>query len=142
MQQSNILSLSNKDFDQKMNLITPQAKAKTFVMFYNPTCHFCSLLHPVIEQLAVKANRGELGNNVTIAEVNTGSDRELMRRVNDTSVNGFDVQGVPTCVSYANGVYFSTYGVGDKGSHPYRSLEDLIDYVSGIGSAEITYVKN
>lgn len=142
MQQSNILSLSNKDFDQKMNLINPQAKAKTFVVFHNPFCTHCKALIPIVEQLAAKANRGELGNNVTIAEVNTGSDRDLMNRINDSSVNGFDVQGVPTCVSYANGIYFSTYGVGDKGSHPYRSLEDLIDYVSGIGSAEITYVKN
>ena len=141
MQQSNILSLSNKDFDQNMNLINPQTKSKTFVMFYNPGCGHCTALKPIVEQLAVKANRGELGNNVTIAGVNTGSDRELMNRIN-SSVNGFEVYGVPTCVSYANGVYFSTYGPGDKGSHPFRSLEDLIDYVNGIGSAEITYVKN
>lgn len=138
---SDILELSNKDFNQNLQLVNPQIKKKAFVMFFSPRCGHCKALHPTVEQLAAKVKNGELGSNVTIAQVNTTNNQDLMTRINDTKLNQFTVYGVPTCVSYEDGKYYSTYGQGDKGSHSYRSLEDLIDYVNGIGVAEITYVQ-
>jgi|688.fasta_scaffold153820_2 thiol-disulfide isomerase/thioredoxin len=133
------LPLSNKDFDIDMNLINKKTKPKTLVIFFNPGCGHCVNFKPTYEELAKKFNN-DPSKNITIATVNTGENRDLMQRINDKQKD-FEVQGVPTVISYYGGQYYSTYAPGDKGNHPYRSLEDVIEYVTGIGSAEITYKK-
>lgn len=141
-QETKTISLSNKDFDIDMNLTKKGLKQKVFVVFFNPGCGHCVHFKPVYEELANMSNQNKL--DTSIATVNTGENRDLMQRINDpemASKRDFLVQGVPTIVSYHNGQYFSTYAPGPIGSHPYRSLEDVIEYISGIGSAEITYKK-
>jgi thiol-disulfide isomerase/thioredoxin len=141
-EETKTIQLANKDFDIDMNLIKKGLNDKVLVVFFNPGCGHCVHFKPVYEQLAEMSKNGKL--DTSIATVNTGDNRDLMQRINDPEMankRDFLVQGVPTIVSYHNGQYFSNYAPGPKGSHPYRSLEDVIDYVSGIGSAEITYNK-
>jgi thiol-disulfide isomerase/thioredoxin len=132
------LPLSNKDFDIDMNLINKQAKPKTLVIFFNPGCGHCQMFKPAYEAAAQKLNNNS--KDMTIATVNTGENRDLMQRINARQKD-FIVQGVPTVVGYYNGQYYSTYQPGNNGKHPYRSLEDVIEFVDGLGTAEITYVK-
>jgi hypothetical protein len=53
----------------------------------------------------------------------------------------FIIDFVPKTISYYKGQYFSTYGKDPQSKYPYRSLEDLKEYVDGIGTAEIQYVE-
>jgi thiol-disulfide isomerase/thioredoxin len=133
------LPLSNKDFDIDMNLLNKKAKQKTLVIFFNPGCGHCISFKPTYENLAQKFNNDN-SKDITIATVNTGDNRDLMQRINNRQQD-FTVQGVPTVVSYHDGQYYSTYAPGNKGEKPYRSLEDVIEYINGIGEAEITYKK-
>jgi len=137
-EQTNTLQLSNKDFDIDMNLLNKQAKQKTLVIFFNPGCGHCIQFKPAYEEVAKRLNNKS--KDMTIATVNTGENRDLMQRINARQQD-FTVQGVPTAVSYYDGQYYSTYQPGNKGDHPYRSVEDVIEFVNGIGSAEITYKK-
>jgi len=141
-----ILKLKNEDFDDDLNLLHPKAKSgKTVILFFSPMCGHCVHFHPTYEQLAKDNADGVLGDNITIAEVNTSENRDLMGKIHNPSLMSrrhYLVQGIPTVVSYSNGQFFSIYANGSKGSSPYRSLDDLKDYIEGIGSAEVTYVSN
>ena len=133
-----MLSLTNKDFDDKLNLTNPLlTKGRVFIMYFAPSCGHCMALKPTVSQLANEYN-GK--SDVYIAGVDTPSNRDLMSKVSGSGL--YTVDGVPTCVSYYNGKYYSTYGIGGNGKNPYRSAEDIKEYIGGIGTAPITYVKN
>lgn len=141
MAETNTVQLTNKDFDIDMNLVKSGLKPKVLVVFFHPSCGHCVHFKPVYEELAEMSKNGKL-DGISIATVNTADNRDLMQRIMDPELRSkrdFLVEGVPTIVSYHNGQYFSTYAPGPNGSHPYRSLEDVKEYLTGIGSAEITY---
>jgi len=135
----NVLELKNKDFDKDLNLTNSQAKSKTLILFYADWCGHCNHLKPTYQQLINMS--GKLG--VTVAAVNSDNSDGLLDRINKMDQNAeYEVKGFPTIVSYHNGKYFSSYAPDDneEGRKKFRTLEDLVEYVNGIGTANITYV--
>ena len=130
----NTYPLTSADFDTNMNV---KPSANIVVLFFRDGCGHCTHFKPVYMEFAKQVNEGLLGPNFKVASVNTGRQQELMQRLN--SGNEYNVNGVPMVVSYSGNKYFSTYEPGNNGSHPYRSVEDLIDYTKGIGSSQVTY---
>jgi hypothetical protein len=133
--------LSNSNFDDDMKL-TPETNvnAKCLILFYSPSCPHCVHFKPIYGDLAKLSQ----DLNISCCAVNTQSERELMQRmhtkdkINDRE---YIIDGVPMVVSYFNKTYFSTYGPDDDKPDTYRTLDDLKQYISGIGSANITYIE-
>ncbi len=135
----NVLELKNKDFDNELNLVNSKAKPKTIILYYADWCGHCKHLKPTYQQLIDMSDK--LG--VTVAAVNSDKSDGLLQRIQSMGKNSeYEVQGFPTIVSYYNGKYFSSYAPDDteEGRRKFRSLEDLVEYANGIGTANITYV--
>ena len=142
---SSIVDLKDSDFDEAMNLTKRDAKEKTIVLFYSPMCHHCVRMKGDYIELAEQAIQGKLGNDVTVAAVNSMDNQDLMRRIHSPDMieqREFLVNGVPTIVSFYKGQYYSTYGPSEteEGRKKFRTLEDLIEYTNGIGNSPITYI--
>lgn len=138
---SNTIKLTDSDFDKDLNLINKRCKSKSIILFYSPACGHCVRFKPAYSEVA------ELLKNkdVSVCSVNTSENQDLSRRINDpqmASKRPYLVQGVPKVVSYYNGKYFSTYAPGSHGKYPYRSVEDVLEYSDGIGTADITYTQD
>ena len=143
--QDTTLKLQDKDFDDVMSLVNKDAKDKTIVLFYSPMCGHCVRMKPAYFDLAESALQGKIGDNVTVASINTIDNQDLMRRIHSPDMisdREYTISGVPTIVSYYKGQYYSTYGPGqsEQEKKNFRTLEDLMEYVQGIGVAPITYV--
>jgi thiol-disulfide isomerase/thioredoxin len=135
----NVLELKNKDFDKDLNLINKNAKPKTIILYYADWCGHCKHLKPTYQQLIDMSDK--LG--VSVAAVNSDESDGLLQRIQSMGKNSeYEVQGFPTIVSYYNGKYFSNYAPDDteEGRKKFRTIEDLVEYVNGIGTANITYV--
>jgi len=140
------VALSKNDFDKDINLTSNKCKSKTIILFYSPGCGHCLKLKDDYEALAKAAMNGQLGNDVTVAVINTADNMELMKMIHDPEKmdqREFLVQGVPTIVSYKDGKYYSTYGIGDSKEEKdnFRKTSDMAEFVQGVGSAPITYTK-
>ena len=136
--------LTKTDFDKDMNLTSNKCKSKTIILFYSPMCGHCSSMKPDFEALAQAAQSGKLGNDVTVAAVNTMDNMDLMKMIHDPDMiqkREFTVEGVPTIVGYKDGKYFSTYAPGDSKEEQenFRKAPDMAIFVQGIGSAPVTY---
>jgi len=132
----NVLELKNKDFDKDLNLTNSQAKPKTIILYYADWCGHCKHLKPTYQELINMSDK--LG--VTVAAVNSDNSDGLLDRINKMGEKAeYEVRGFPTIVSYHNGKYFSSYAPDDneEGRKKFRTLPDLVDYVNGIGTANI-----
>ena len=107
---------------------TIKVPKKVVIMFFRDGCPHCETLKPTFAQVA-SSNRDP---NVTFGYVNTAKSPELMKQISDKS-SPYDVEGVPTIVSYHNGRFFSKFG-GD------RSLANIQNYSSTVGTADVTFV--
>jgi thiol-disulfide isomerase/thioredoxin len=137
----NVLELKNKDFDKDLNLINKEAKPKTIILYYADWCGHCNHLKPTYQKLIEMSNSGKL--DASVAAVNSDNSDGLLERINKMGENAeYEVRGFPTIVSYHNGKYFSSYAPDDneEGRKKFRTLEDMVDYINGIGTANITYV--
>ena len=140
-EQTNTTPLSKDDFNQDMSLKNPSLKKRTVVIFYAPWCGHCQHFKPVYEMVAQMAKEGKLGDDVTIATVNGDDNKELLQIARESGE--YKVNGFPTIVSYYDGKYFSNYApdTDPEKRKQYRTADDLIEYISGIGSAEIQYIQ-
>ena len=127
-----IIKLSNKDFDQNMNL-TSHPRKKAVILFYSPFCGHCKVMHPEY----IKAAKQNIDGNTIYAVVDSSKNPELMKKVEKNSRRLFNVQGVPTMVSYDRGQYFSTYGMCDENKRTFRTAGDINLYSRGIGDRRI-----
>ncbi len=138
-----VKQLTNADFNTNFELkpSTGLANKKVAIFFHLPGCPACVATKPNWKQ-AVKIGRTALPD-VVFAEVNAGEPegRALLIRLNDkASTAQYRVQGVPSIVSYHKGKYFSTYGpseVNEANPYEYRTVADILQYSSGIGTAQI-----
>lgn len=123
-------SLSAKDFDENFNLINPKFKGKVVVLFHRPTCPHCVHFKPEYEKAARSSG------DVKFTEFNTDNNPNFLQKLYGSQTARFKIDGVPTVVSFFDGQYFSTYGPTNKN---FRTKEDVLEYASGIGEAEIYY---
>jgi thiol-disulfide isomerase/thioredoxin len=101
---------------------------KVVIMFFRDGCPHCEHLKPDYSQVA-NSNKP---NDITFAYVNTSKQPELMKFIAGPN-SPYDIEGVPTIVSYHNGRFFSKFGGG-------RTAENLMKYAAGIGSADVTFL--
>ena len=143
-EQTSTLPLDVSDFNKEdMSLKTPLAKKRTVIIFYAPWCGHCQHFKPAYEMVAQMAKDGKLGDDVTIATVNGDNNKELLKIMKENSNSEYEVNGFPTTVSYYDGKYFSTYAPDNNPEKRknFRTAEDLIDYINGIGTAQVQYVQ-
>jgi protein disulfide-isomerase A6 len=129
----NILMLKKGDFDDKLNL---KKDGKVVVLYFANWCGHCNHLKPAYNELADKSK------GFTVAAVDADDNDGLIELIQSMGTSAeYHVQGFPTIVSYNNGKYFSSYGPSndEEGRKRFRTLEDLMEYADGIGTAEISY---
>ncbi len=122
----NVIMLKKSDFDDNLNL---KKDGKVVVLYFANWCGHCNRLKPAYQQLADNAS------GFTVAAVDADNNDGLTEIIN--SKGEYLVQGYPTIVSYEGGKYYSTYGANND---KFRSLEDLMEYAKGIGSADVSIV--
>ena len=101
---------------------------KVVVMFFRDGCPHCEHLKPDYEQ----ASKSNTNSDITFAYVNTSKNPELMQLIG-SKTSPFQVEGVPTLVSYNNGRFFSKFGGA-------RTTDNLLKYASTIGTADVTFL--
>ena len=134
--------LKGSDFDNDLNLIKPDCKSKTVILFYSPQCGHCVRFKPEYVDFMNDVNNGKYGSDMSAKAINTAEARDFMQKMfSKPDEREYLIEGVPAVVSYENGKYFSTYGPGEGEEEikKYRSKRDLVDYIKGVGSAPITY---
>jgi thiol-disulfide isomerase/thioredoxin len=140
-QGSTAVMLSSDSFNQNTDLVDKRAKSKTVILFYADWCGHCQRVKPEFYKLSEMALSGKLGNDVTVAMVNTDENPDLMNMINSSDMSEYEVKGFPTIVSYKDGKYFSTYapGASEEEKKNFRTATDLIDYIKTIGIGPIVY---
>ncbi len=129
----NVVMLKKGNFDDKLNL---KKDGKVVVLYFANWCGHCNHLKPAYNELADKSK------GFTVAAVDADDNDGLIELIQSMGTSAeYPVQGFPTIVSYNNGKYFSSYGPSndEEGRKRFRTLEDLMEYADGIGTAEITY---
>jgi thioredoxin-like negative regulator of GroEL len=127
-----VIELSTSDFDADFNLSRKDLlKKKVVLLIHRPTCGHCVHFKP--EYFKASENAG----SVIFAAIDTDSNPDFMRSLMQSAGAQYKPRGVPTVVSFNNGKYWSTYGANNN---KYRTAEDVLEYVAGIGSADISYV--
>jgi thioredoxin-like negative regulator of GroEL len=129
------IELTSNDFskDGNLTLLNPKLQDKVVILFWHPGCGHCVNFKPNFEKFAANCNSAKVGM------INTAENQDMGPLINKS--NKFRLNGVPMVVSYNKGNFYSEYGQGSMGLHPYRSAEDVMEYANGIGNAEITYSK-
>ena len=124
--------LKKGDFDSNLNL---KKDGKVVILYFANWCGHCQRVKPDYQKLADNAK------GFTVAAVDADDNDGLIQELQNGN-SEYDVKGFPTIVSYHNGKYFSTYAPDDteEGRKKFRTLEDLVEYSNGIGTANITYV--
>ena len=138
-------------------------KGKVVILWFSPSCGHCIRFHPNFNQ-AAKDCEGEV--DVQFCEIDMSDaanmldldkiddkilDKSEFNKANVKKVHisqildkncvkaKFKVNGWPTVVSFLDGKYFSSYGPSDK---EYRSVDDVINYASTIGTSDIHMVSD
>lgn len=114
---TNVKTLSINDFDDKGNIINPNYKGKSLVLFFASWCGHCVNTKPVYMKLANNKKANYLAFDMSSPDEMTKSKMSTWK---------FKVQGFPTIISFYNGQPYSTY----EGN---RTVEDLTMYVGNIG---------
>jgi len=131
-----LIPLSDKDFDEKGNLTSLKDK-NVVIIFYADYCPACKGFKPTFEKAASSLQNDPV---VVFAKVSTPENRDLMSRVRGRFP--FEVQYIPTVISYNKGKYYSTYDYdhsNPQDRETYRTLPDVIEYAKSIGSGNIRY---
>ncbi len=114
----------NKDY-------TINKPGKVVIFFYRDGCPHCEHMKPDYSQAVQNASK--IG--ATLGYVNTAeSQHQPLMEFIGQSQSPYDVDGVPTIVSYYNGRFFSKFG-------GQRTAENLLKWANGIGTADVAFVK-
>ena len=104
---------------------------KVVILFYRDGCPHCETMKPAYAEAAKVAQT----MGATFGFVNTGEpEQEQLMNFISKDQSPYDVNGVPTIVSYYNGRFFSKFG-------GQRTMENLLKWAAGIGTADVSFVK-
>ena len=130
-----VIELNDVDFDDQLNVKRSDFKDKAVVLFFSPSCGHCHKMMPAFIDAAMK-----MDPQLKFGVVNIAKNPMIMERQRGPYAL-FNIPGVPKMVSYNNGDYFSTYsmrpGMTADQARKYRTLEDILQYINGIGTAEV-----
>ncbi|POM66881.1 Protein disulfide-isomerase domain [Phytophthora palmivora] len=107
---SNVIVLTNDDFEHKTQAGSGATTGDWLVEFYAPWCGHCKKLAPIYEKVA-----DDLKGEVNVAKVDVTENAELGKR--------FGIRGFPTVLHFSHG---KSYKYGGK-----RTLEDLAAFARG-----------
>ncbi|OWZ00230.1 Protein disulfide-isomerase domain [Phytophthora megakarya] len=107
---SNVIVLTNADFEHKTQAGSGATTGDWLVEFYAPWCGHCKKLAPIYEQVA-----DDLKGQVNVAKVDVTENAELGKR--------FGIRGFPTLLHFSHG---KSYKYAGK-----RTLEDLTAFARG-----------
>lgn len=155
-----VQKLTAKDFNLK-DFSLKNLDGKVVILWFSPSCGHCIRFHPTFNEAAADC-QGEV--DVQFCEIDMSDpanmvdldsiDDEILDKTDFIKAKAtqahisqilekncakakFKVNGWPTVTSYLDGKYFSSYGPSDK---EYRSIDDVIDYASTIGTSDIQMV--
>ena len=133
--QANVICLGNDDFDAQGNLVNFKDIVGV-IFFYADFCGHCKSTKPEYVKFA-----NMLGNSPARAFVIDGTkNRELMARINPVTW-GYVVKGYPTIIGYSQGKFYSEYGHDETNPSVFRTAPDFLDFIKGLGSANIITMK-
>ncbi|EGZ21025.1 hypothetical protein PHYSODRAFT_354354 [Phytophthora sojae] len=107
---SNVIVLTNADFEHKTQAGSGATTGDWLVEFYAPWCGHCKKLAPIYEKVA-----DELKGEVNVAKVDVTDNAELGKR--------FGIRGFPTVLHFSHGKSYKFTGK--------RTLEDLAAFARG-----------
>ncbi|ETP54117.1 protein disulfide-isomerase domain [Phytophthora nicotianae P10297] len=107
---SNVIVLTNDDFEHKTQAGSGATTGDWLVEFYAPWCGHCKKLAPIYEKVA-----DDLKGEVNVAKVDVTANAELGKR--------FGIRGFPTLLHFSHG---KSYKYAGK-----RTLEDLAAFARG-----------
>lgn len=125
-----VRELKDSEFDHAFKLIPKDLQGHVVVLFYRPTCPHCVMFKPNFYEAAKKGSKG-----VVFGALNTDAYPGTLDRLSKSGAP-YDVEGVPTVVSYSKGKYFSTYGPTDEN---FRTTPDVLKFAETIDHADVTY---
>jgi thiol-disulfide isomerase/thioredoxin len=125
-----VIPLNDADFDKDFHLKRKDLQGAVVILFYRPSCPHCVIFKPNYFQAASTGMPG-----VKFAALNTEDNPGTLDRLDKSDV-GFEVEGVPTVVSYDKGEYYSTYGPTND---EFRTPKDVLKFAGSIGHGDITY---
>lgn len=134
---SNIQRLTSKDFSDSGDLLRDQNN-NAVILYYAEFCPACKAFKPTFEKVANQVS--SQNPEIKFYMISTSDNRDLMSKV--AQKFPYEVQYIPTVVSYNKGKYFSTYDY-DK-SNPearkeYRTPKNLAEYAYGVGKSKLNF---
>lgn len=137
------ISLNSSDFDENFNLLNDSVKnGKVIVLVHRtPGCMWCEKYMPDFVAAEQRNKDQKIDSDLIFAEVNTNKNPDFIGRVSEAQGRiPFKVEGVPTVLGYINGQFYSMYEDEQVPTKTYRSVDDTLEFGTGLGTAEITYV--
>jgi len=134
---SSIPRLTSKNFSSTGDLLTDQDK-NVIILYYAEFCPACKMFKPTFEKVAEEVM--SQSPDIKFYMVSTSDNRDLMAKVAEKFP--YEVQYIPTVVSYNKGKYYSTYDY-DKNKpeerKEYRTPKNLAQYAYGVGKSKLNF---
>lgn len=119
---SEIVVLTDADFEHLTQASTGQTTGKWFIKFYAPWCGACKAVAPAWEELATVIESVHEDQGIVIANVDSTENREVSKR--------FEIKAYPTLKFFAGGKMYSY-----KGARTVEAMQDFVlgDYLKEVG---------
>jgi len=134
---SSIPRLTSKNFSSTGDLLTDQDK-NVIILYYAEFCPACKMFKPTFEKVAEEVM--SQSPDIKCYMVSTSDNRDLMAKVAEKFP--YEVQYIPTVVSYNKGKYYSTYDYDNNKPEErkeYRTPKNLAQYAYGVGKSKLNF---
>ena len=134
---SSIPRLTSKNFSSTGDLLTDQDK-NVIILYYAEFCPACKMFKPTFEKVAEEVM--SQSPDIKFYMVSTSDNRDLMAKVAEKFP--YEVQYIPTVVSYNKGKYYSTYDYDNNKPEErkeYRTPKNLAQYAYGVGKSKLNF---
>ena len=134
---SSIQRLTSKDFNDNGDLLIDNDK-NVVILYYADFCPACKMFKPTFEKVAEEV--ASQSPDIKFYMVATSDNRDLMTKVSKNFP--YEVQYIPTIVSYRNGKYYSTYDydkADPQSRKEYRTPKNFAQYSYGVGKSKLNF---